>query len=395
MFTRKFKTRIWDPEVLLTTGYIIFLISAFISYLIPVTKKYLLNSFGGAPSITSYLLSVLGILIFLMAVPAGRKIEIRDGRIILLLIFPVTTAVLYLTLPLPLVVALLGGVGYSFGLFLLSRQHDLQRLTMIAFLLTILSAASILMKGIPILSAEARAATAVSTSRALFHGFGVFTGALLMGFYNPRKAGLLVALLAGVGIISGFKSDAIAIILSASLTGLILGKISFRAGAIALGGIFGILTLASTFIALVAHGSWNIPPLFYPFYRFGFTFGVFSKVVEVSIPFGFLHGKAILDTTQKILSTSVLGYTEPHIITSSLFGPLTLDFGIPGLLFTAFFIGIYLGLMRKDSIIRVCLYSMALTHVLVLIEVGLQLTSVMFLLSMLFLSVTLSDGGGN
>ncbi|RMF91096.1 MAG: hypothetical protein D6733_02180, partial [Methanobacteriota archaeon] len=80
-------------------------------------------------------------------------------------------------------------------------------------------------------------------------------------------------------------------------------------------------------------------------------------------------------------------YTEPHIITSTLFGPLTLDFGIAGTLLTALFVGLYLGAMKKDTALQTCLYAMALTHVLILIEVGLQLSSVMFLLSMLYLSV--------
>jgi uncharacterized membrane protein len=88
------------------------------------------------------------------------------------------------------------------------------------------------------------------------------------------------------------------------------------------------------------------------------------------------------------VSTAVLGYSEPHIITSSLFGPLTLDFGVIGTILTAVFIGVYLGAMKKGTTLRTCLYAMALTHVLVLIEVGLQLSSIMFLLSMMYLSVS-------
>jgi uncharacterized membrane protein len=110
-------------------------------------------------------------------------------------------------------------------------------------------------------------------------------------------------------------------------------------------------------------------------------------VVDISLPLGALKGGAILDTTQMIVSTAVLGYEVPHIITSTLFGPLTLDFGVVGTLLTALFVGVYIGTLKTDSTLRTCLYAMALTHILVLIEVGLQLSSIMFLLSMLYLSV--------
>ncbi len=243
------------------------------------------------------------------------------------------------------------------------------------------------MQGIPILSSAAREKTAVSAGRALFHGFGVFAGALFVGFYSKRKAAAAVTVLVIAGLLSGFKSDAIAIILSASIAGLLLDRINLRALGFTAAAIAFILTGVSTFIALVAHAVWNIPPYLYPLYRFGFTFSVYSKIVETSLPFGALHGLAIMSTTQEIVSTAVLEYSEPHIITSTLFGPLTLDFGIFGIILTALFIGVYLGAMKKDTTLRTCLYAMALTHVLVLIEVGLQLSSVMFLLSMMYLSI--------
>jgi uncharacterized membrane protein len=280
------------------------------------------------------------------------------------------------------------GGGYAVLLLYLSSQRDFQKMTDIVFTFAVLSALSILFRGVPILNAAAREATAVSTSRALFHGFGVFAGTLMVGFHERKKAALAVATLAFAGILSGFKSDAIAIILSAVIAGLLLGKITIRASAFAVFAIAFILTGISTYIALVAHGVWNIPPYLYPFYRFGFTFSVFSKITDMAFPFGALEGRAILNTTQEIVSTAVLGYSEPHIITSSLFGPLTLDFGVIGTILTAVFIGVYLGAMKKGTTLRTCLYAMALTHVLVLIEVGLQLSSIMFLLSMMYLSVS-------
>lgn len=386
MFIKKLQ-RLFEPEIAVPLAYIVFLISAFLSFQIPVTRQYLLNSFSVAPSFLAYLTTFLGIGIFIFSVKLGKKIEVNRPTMVLGTIFISTALVVYLTIDIHIILAIFAGAGYSVMLYYLSTQKEFHKLTNIVFALALLSALSILVQGIPILSAVAREKTAVSTGRALFHGFGVFAGALFVGFYSRRKATTAVAVLAIAGLLSGFKSDAIAIILSASIAGLLLGKFSTRAMAITAASVAFILTGVSTFIALVAHGVWNIPPYLYPLYRFGFTFSVYSKIVEMSLPFGALHGLAILSTTQEIVSTAVLGYSEPHIITSTLFGPLALDFGIIGIMLTALFVGVYLGAMKKDTTLRTCLYAMALTHVLVLIEVGLQLTSVMFLFSMMYLSI--------
>jgi hypothetical protein len=382
------REKVFEPEYAFPLAYLVFLFSAFLAYKIPVISRFLIRSFSTPPSLAAYLVSLLGIFVVISSVKLGRRIEKINRWPMLAGVFITTSAVVYLTLNIHILLAILMGGGYAVLLYYLSTQGDFNRLTNLVFLLALLSAFSILVRGIPILSASAREATAVSTSRALFHGFGVFAGVLLIGFYDRRRAVLAVAVLAFAGILSGFKSDAIAIILSAAIAGILLQKITFRTASIAIVAIAFILTVVSTYIAWVAHGVWNIPPYFYPFYRFGFTFSVYSKIVDLAYPFGALGGRAILNTTQEIVSTAVLGYSESHIITSSLFGPLTLDFGVIGTVLTALFVGLYLGAFKKDTTLKTCLYAMALTHVLVLIEVGLQLSSIMFLLSMLYLSVS-------
>ncbi len=384
--TKKY-LQVFEPEAAVPLAYLVFLGLALLSYNIAVTRKYLLESFGSPPVAAAYLTTLAGLAIFIAAARIGRKLDFNSHEIVLGGIVLCASAVVYLTLEIPLALAVIMAGGYAVLLYYLSAQSDFHRLTGIVFLLALLSALSILVRGIPILSASAREVAAVSTSRALFHGFGVFAGTLIIGFYDRKKAALAITALAMAGLFSGFKSDAIAIILSASIAGLLLGKISLRAMTLTAAAIAFILTGVSTFIALVAHGVWNIPPYLYPIYRFGFTFSVYSKIVESSLPLGSLYGQAILSTTQEIVSTAVLGYTKPHIITSTLFGPLTLDFGLIGLVATAVFIGIFLGVMKRNTTLRTCLYAMALTHVLVLIEVGLQLSSIMFLFSMLYLSI--------
>lgn len=374
------------PEYMVLYAYAVFLLMAYASYKIPATGIYLISSFSNTPGLRPYILSLLGLLAIYFSLGLGRKLRFNHMLILAVIIF-LASAVVYLTLKIPFILSLMAGIGYGGLLFYLSSQRDYGRLIIISFGLAIFSALTILIGGLPILSAGAREVTAVSTSRALFHGFGVFTASLIMGFYGRRKAIPAVTLLAVVGLLSGFKSDAIAVLLSAALAGLMLKKISVKEALLAPFAVLLILTAASTFIARVSYDTWRIPPLLYPFYRFGFTFGVYSKIVGMSMPFGFLGGHAILSTTQEIVSTAVLNYSEPHIITSTLFGPLTLDFGVLGLAATAVFIGGYLGSLKTDSVLKTCLYSMALVHILILIEVGLQLTSIMFLLSIKYLSM--------
>jgi hypothetical protein len=156
-----------------------------------------------------------------------------------------------------------------------------------------------------------------------------------------------------------------------------------------------ILGVIGTFIAKISYETWKISPILLIFYRAGFTFSVFDKVVALGYPFGFLHGYALLDVTQKIVSTEVLHYKEPHIITSTLIGPSMLDFGILGVVATGIAIGLYLGIMYRYKIstaqactIQTCLYAVALTHTFIIIEVGIQLSSVLLYLSLLYLMIT-------
>jgi hypothetical protein len=390
MHIEKLRDRFLEAEVAVPTAYILFLLFTFLSFMIPATRRYLLlpqGAFSHPPATEAYLLTIFSIAVLAYFVRLGKRIDFRRGDAVLIAIFITTSAVVSLTLKIHFFFGLLVGAGYVALLFFLSSQGDIKRLTDIVFFLALISASTILFRGVPLLSATARETTAVSASRALFHGFGVFSGTLLVGFYDKKRAGIGIAVLALAGILSGFKSDAIAIIVSASIAGLLLRKITMKTAAVAALVIVLILTGVSTFIALVSYGDWNIPPYLYIFYRFGFTFSVFSRITDLALPFGILKGQAILNTTQEIVSTAVLGYEEPHIITSTLFGPLTLDFGILGTIFTAIFIGTYLGAMKRTTTLQTCLYAMALTHVLILIEVGFQLSSAMFLLSMLYLSI--------
>ena len=382
-----------SPVVALPAVYLIFLALGFLAYKIPITSEFLLaprGFFNQPPSPGSYLVSLLGLLFFVYGCLMGERARarIKGGVLVLLGVFILSSAALKLAFELPLPVYASVSLGYVLLLVIVSRRLNETRLITLASLaLATLFALSILARGIPILEAEARLSAAVTPSRALFHGFATF-GVVMLVLYQPRRYAFPgVAILAALGVLAGFKSDAVAVLISAVLAGLLTRRVSLKEAAYGAVIVVLVLTVMSNFIAETAYGGWSIPPYLYPFYRAGFTMGVFSEIVHLAIPFGYLKGAALLSVTQDIVSTEVLGYTRPHIITSTLLGPGMLDFGLLGVALTAFLLGVYLGSMHRsaDTMLRKGLYAIALTHVFILVEVGMQLTSVIYLLSLLYL----------
>ncbi|MFQ5815304.1 MAG: hypothetical protein ACE5G7_02290 [Candidatus Hydrothermarchaeaceae archaeon] len=391
--TRFRREHITRPDVALPLVYIIFLALAFISLRMDATRRYILAPTGAfqAPDMRVYGIALMGIILLSVSARLGSRVHRGLNP---LLLMPVITFLalasitLGTTIATPLAIAI--ALGYPLLLFFVSRRMtDIASLGKMAYALALVFAASILVRGIPILSSVGRASAAVDPSRALFHGFAVFAAALLTAGQKRRWAAAGVLSLAAVGILSGFKSDAVAVLLAAMVTGLLLNKISTREILTSAAIILLILTGISTFIALVSYEQWKIPPLLYIVYRAGFTFSAFGMVVESSYPLGYLHGGAFLDPSQRVLSSTLLAqyYPEPRIITSTLLGPGMFDFGLIGVILTAVSIGLYLGYMYslKHDIIGSCLYAIALIHSLILVEVGLQLTSVLLYLSLLFL----------
>lgn len=387
------------PEIAVPLVYLLFISFAAASYVIPDTSRYLLAPGGHftKPGFMTYAVAILSIAIFSASAILGRKVSIRE-EIILILVFIAAFLALYLTFEVPLVAVLAASGGFTVLLFFISKKIDDPTITWAAFSIATLASLSLLYKGIPLLETVSREATAIDPSRAIFHGFAVLAASFLIAFYKKRTAFAGILFLLTLAILSGFKSDAIAVIASASITGLLLGRVTLKEIGAGIVAVVLILALAGTYIAEVAYGSWNVPEIYYIFYRAGLTFAVFDRIVGMSFPLGYLHGEALLDATQMVTSIKVLPelYTEPHIITSTLVGPGMLDFGVPGAFATALFVGAYLGIMNsmRDSTILTCLYAIALTHTFILIEVGLQLTSILFYLALLYLGTTYNKPKG-
>jgi oligosaccharide repeat unit polymerase len=381
--------RILHPEVVFPSVYLIFLACAYLGYRIEVTSRYLAQAFGSLHSL-SFIVSLFGVALVVAFALLGKKVEVKLNPDYLL---PVMAALAFFalqsTFPEQLVFNLTLSLGSIAFWLLFTRFGSVPALIAGSYALAVAAAALTLLHGIPLLEAGFRESMAVSPARAVFHGLAVLSASLLAALAARRVAILGILFLVILAVLSGFKSDAIAVILSATIAGLLTDRLSLRGVAPALAGIAVILTLVSTHIASVAYASWKIPPHYYIFYRAGFTFSVFDRIVELSLPWGLLHGAALADVIQVITSRVILGYEKEHIITSTLFGPATLDFGIIGLMITASLVGLYLGIMHRlaENNVGNAVYAVALTHVLILIEVGIQPTSVLFLLTLLYLSL--------
>ncbi len=385
------------PEVSIPAVYLIFLIFAFVSFKIGIVRENL-SGFAD-PSILSFVLSLAAVFLLIGFIRIGKRIQgycispltlsfMLPG--ILVLAFLVTSLALSLTFPMPVVLVLAIAGGYAILLWQISKRlEETWLLTAGAVGLAVIFAFATLVKGIPIMDAVSRQDAAVTPARALFYGFATFASALLIAFYGKKIWVPVILFLAMLGIVSGFKSDAIAVLVSAGIAGLLLKRITLKEVGGLLIVVAFILTAISTHIANISYAVWKIPPIYYIFYRAGFTFSVFNKIVALSFPNGYLYGQAILSTTQEIMSTKVLNYDTPHIITSTLIGPGMLDFGVWGVILTAAFIGVYLGFMDgiRKTRLQTCLFAIALVHTFILIEVGLQLSSVILYLSLLYLSL--------
>lgn len=392
---RSWQEHITRPEIALPLVYFFFLALAYVALRLEATRRYIIAPAGAfrEPGLESYAITVLGIILLGASALAGSRLDRRIkplwiAPLIAILGFTAITRGTTFTAPVAIAISL----GYPLLLFFVSRRmSDIDSLGIMAYGLALAFSASILVRGVPILTSAGRASTAIDPSRALFHGFAVFSGTLLTAGQKRGWAATGVLSLAVVGILSGFKSDAVSVILAAVLAGLLMGRISAKEMAAAFAFVLIILTGISTLIAFVSYEQWKISPLLYIVYRAGFTFAAFGMVTEASYPLGYLKGSALLDPTQRILSSTLLSkyYPEPHIITSTMIGPGMLDFGLLGVAATTVAIGLYLGYMyrqKRDSLGN-CLYAIALTHSIILVEVGLQLTSILFFLSLLYLTL--------
>ncbi|HEC95902.1 MAG TPA: hypothetical protein ENI50_02650, partial [Euryarchaeota archaeon] len=115
---------------------------------------------------------------------------------------------------------------------------------------------------------------------------------------------------------------------------------------------------------------WKLDFLNLIFYRISYTVYVLNLIVEKSGFFGYYHGLWLHPITGDIAGKIVLGYE--HNTTSTILGPLILDFGIIEVPIMIFF-GSVLGTVRKkmDTLKKaIPYYSILLSITLLCVEIS-------------------------
>lgn len=269
-------------------------------------------------------------------------------------------------------------------------ERLLLALTIIALVLQALNL--VLLGGIPLFNSTLKANATTNIWRVAYPLFLIMINLLLAKYYN-RKYLLLIIIGALIFGLNGYRTSVLGILGSSFITLYYLDKIS-RKFAIAFVALIVIGLMAVGYIASqsIAGQHWTLNPLELIFYRAAFTLEVFEKIIPLA---GTTNGHILSmifssGSPRTFIGEYVLHYTV--CLTSTLFGPVMLDFGYLGLTIQMLFMGIFLEVINKiKKGIGVGIYSIILTHTIIWIETG--PTDIMiwflYLIGLIYILITL------
>ncbi len=229
----------------------------------------------------------------------------------------------------------------------------------------------ILLGGIPLFDSVLKSNATTNIWRIAYPLF-LITANLLLAKYYDKKYLLLVILGALIFGLNGYRTSVLGILGSTFITLYYLDKISKKLGIIFIAIIvIGIIAVGYVASQSIASQNWTLNPLELIFYRAAFTLELFERI----IPLGGSTNGHILSmifssgSPRTFVGEYVMKYT--FCATSTLFGPVYLDFGLIGLTIQMLFMGIFLELIYKlKKGIGIGVYSIILTHTLIWIETG-------------------------
>lgn len=242
-------------------------------------------------------------------------------------------------------------------------------LTVIALILQTVN--MILLGGIPLFDSQLKASATTNIWRIAYPLFLITINFLIAKYYN-RKYLILIIIGALIFGLNGYRTSVLGILGSSFITLYYLDKISRK---------FGILFIAVIVVGLMAVGyiasqsisgqHWTLNPLELVFYRAAFTLEVFEKIIPLA---GTTHGKILSMIFSSGSPRTFIGEYVLHYnvcLTSTLFGPVMLDFGYLGLTIQMLFMGAFLGLINKvKNGVGAGIYAIILTHTIIWIETG-------------------------
>jgi len=183
----------------------------------------------------------------------------------------------------------------------------------------------------------------------------ISTGALVYGGMCNTLYFLVAFILL---LLLGYKAGILILFISFLLYRYYLGQISHKVIILSILGLMVILAVMTKVILLSSGQRWSIGILEILSYRAYFDLKVLEKIVNYPTH---TLGKVVLNPEgERLIGELLFGYS--HNFTSTMFGPLYLDFGIYGLLFAAllglFSRSIYSGDKRIYCIYAAILLSM-------------------------------------
>jgi oligosaccharide repeat unit polymerase len=315
----------------------------------------------------SPMIVVLGILLYLVMGYAGsfnyRFDDPLDAEVILTILFSCLVFTIgVVTVKYKVKIE----KGDAFGFI---TEKPLAALVVIALVLQTLNL--VLLGGIPLFNSGLKANATTNIWRVAYPLFLITSNFLLAKYYS-RKYLIFIFLGALIFGLNGYRTSVLGILGSSFITLYYLERISRKAGIIFI-AIIIIGGLAVGYIASqsIANQHWTLNPLELVFYRFAFTLELFEKIIPLA---GTTHGHILSmifssGSPRTFIGEYVLKYTV--CATSTLFGPVMLDFGYLGLTVQMLLIAVFLEVLYKlKKGIGIGIYSIILTHTLIWIETG-------------------------
>ena len=274
-------------------------------------------------------------------------------------------------------------IVFAAGYFIIDRKTDIKSnfdfdflseklilgLAVIALVLQALNL--VLLGGIPLFNSTLKANATTNIWRIAYPLFLIMINLLLAKYYNRKYLALVLAGALIFGL-NGYRTSVLGIMGSSFITLYYLNKISRKMG-VAFIALIAVGLMAVGYIASqsIATQHWTLNPLELVFYRAAFTLEVFERIIPLA---GTTNGHILgmifsSGSPRTFVGEYVLHYTV--CLTSTLFGPVMLDFGYIGLAIQMLFMGAFLGLLNKlKKGFGIGIYSIILTHTIIWIETG-------------------------
>ena len=229
----------------------------------------------------------------------------------------------------------------------------------------------VLLGGIPLFNSALKANATTNIWRIAYPLFLIMINFLLAKYYN-KKYLILVLTGALIFALNGYRTSVLGILGSSFITLYYLDKISKKFAVIFISIIIiGLMLIGYIASQSIANQHWTLNPLELIFYRAGFTLEVFERILPLS---GTTHAKILSMIFSSGSPRTFIGQYVLHdnvCLTSTLFGPVMLDFGYIGLTVQMLFMGVFLGLIDKvKKGAGIGIYSIILTHTIIWIETG-------------------------